>query len=133
MRLASPFVLRTADPPIKAVEGKKALGVRRMGKRLVTEFEDDLFLVIHLMIAGRFRWNDKTGAPITARIGLAAFDYSNGTLLLTEASPKKRAAIHLVRGSDLGTFSAAGSRSFLPRSMTFARGWCTAITRSSGR
>jgi formamidopyrimidine-DNA glycosylase len=112
VRLASPFVLRTADPPLKAVEGKRALSVRRMGKRLVTEFEDDLFLVIHLMIAGRFRWKDEPGAPITAKIGLAAFDYSNGTLLLTEASPKKRAAIHLVRGKDLADFERGGLEIF---------------------
>jgi formamidopyrimidine-DNA glycosylase len=112
VRLASPFVLRTADPPITAVEGKQALGVRRMGKRLITEFSDDLFLVIHLMIAGRFRWRDEPGAPILAKIGLAAFDYTNGTLLLTEASPKKRASIHLVRGADLVEFERGGLEIF---------------------
>src|SRR4029450_3004383 len=83
-------------PPLKAVEGQRVLGTRRLGKRLVLELEDDLFLTIHLMIAGRFRWRE-AGAPITARIGLAAFDFPNGTLLLTEASPKKRAAIHILR------------------------------------
>ena len=97
VRLASPFVLRTADPPLKVVEHKRVLGLRRLGKRLVLELDDELFLVIHLMIAGRFRWKER-GAPITARIGLAAFDFSNGTLLLTEASQKKRAALHVVRG-----------------------------------
>ncbi|MBV9174588.1 MAG: Fpg/Nei family DNA glycosylase [Chloroflexi bacterium] len=108
VRVASPFVLRTADPPLSALEGKRVLGMRRMGKRLVFELEDDLFLVIHLMIAGRFRWKDK-GAPITARIGLAAFDFSNGTLLLTEASPKKRAAIHVLRGeASLAEFNRGG-------------------------
>src|SRR3979490_2643681 len=96
IRLASPFVLRTADPPLKAVENKRVLGLRRSGKRLIFELEDDLFLVIHLMIAGRFRWREK-GAAITGKIGLAAFDFSNGTLLLTEASQKKRASIHLLR------------------------------------
>jgi formamidopyrimidine-DNA glycosylase len=97
VRVASPFVLRTADPPLSAVEGKRVLAMRRLGKRLIFELEDELFLLIHLMIAGRFRWREK-GAAITAKIGLAAFDFSNGTLLLTEASPKKRAAMHLVRG-----------------------------------
>jgi formamidopyrimidine-DNA glycosylase len=97
VRLASPFVLRTADPPLSALENKRVLGLRRMGKRLVFELEDDLFLIIHLMIAGRFRWKER-GAPITGKIGLAAFDFSNGTLLLTEASQKKRAAIHVARG-----------------------------------
>ncbi len=95
VRLASPFVLRTADPPLKAIENKRVVGLRRMGKRLVFVLEDDLFLVIHLMIAGRFRWKEH-GAAITGKIGLAAFDFSNGTLLLTEASQKKRAAIYVV-------------------------------------
>jgi formamidopyrimidine-DNA glycosylase len=99
VRLASPFVLRTADPPLKAIENKRVLGLRRMGKRLVFVLEDDLFLVIHLMIAGRFRWKEH-GAPITGKIGLAAFDFSHGTLLLTEASQKKRASIHVVRGEE---------------------------------
>jgi formamidopyrimidine-DNA glycosylase len=108
VRLASPFVLRTADPPLKAVEGKRVLGLRRLGKRLIFELEDELFLTIHLMIAGRFRWKEK-GAAITGKIGLAAFDFSNGTLLLTEASPKKRAAIHLLRGEDtLAEFNRGG-------------------------
>ena len=79
-----------------------------MGKRLIFELEDDLFLVIHLMIAGRFRWKEH-GAPITGKIGLAAFDFSNGTLLLTEASQKKRAALHLVRGeAALAEFDRGG-------------------------
>ena len=108
VRLASPFVLRTADPPLMSAEHKRVLGLRRLGKRLVLELEDDLFVVIHLMIAGRFRWKER-GAAITARIGLAAFDFSNGTLLLTEASPKKRAAIHLLRGaSALADFDRGG-------------------------
>jgi formamidopyrimidine-DNA glycosylase len=108
VRLASPFVLRTADPPLKAVENKRVLGLRRLGKRLILELEDDLFLTIHLMIAGRFRWRER-GAPVTAKIGLAAFDFSNGTLLLTEASQKKRAAIHLIRGEQaLAEFNRGG-------------------------
>jgi formamidopyrimidine-DNA glycosylase len=97
IRVASPFVLRTADPPLSAAENKRVLGLRRLGKRLIFELEDDLFLTIHLMIAGRFRWKER-GAAIQGKIGLAAFDFSNGTLLLTEASQKKRAALHLIRG-----------------------------------
>jgi formamidopyrimidine-DNA glycosylase len=97
VRLASPFVLRTADPPLRDVDGKRVLGVRRLGKRLIQELDDELYLIVHLMIAGRFRWKER-GATIPAKVGLAAFDYDNGTLLLTEASPKKRAAIHVVRG-----------------------------------
>jgi formamidopyrimidine-DNA glycosylase len=112
VRVASPFVLRTADPPLKAVEGKKVLGTRRLGKRLVLELEDDLFLLIHLMIAGRFRWREP-GAAITGKIGLAAFDFPDGTLLLTEASPKKRAAIHIVRGeATLKEFERTGLEVF---------------------
>src|ERR671935_3061509 len=76
VRLASPFVLRTADPPVKAAEGKRVIGLRRLGKRLVFELEEGLFLAIHLMIAGRFRWKEH-GAAITAKIGLAAFDFGH--------------------------------------------------------
>jgi formamidopyrimidine-DNA glycosylase len=96
IRIGSPFVLRSFDPPIGAAEGKKILALRRLGKRIVFELEDDLFLVVHLMIAGRFHWKPK-GARIARKYGQAAFDFSNGTLLLTEAGTKKRASIHLVR------------------------------------
>ncbi|MDQ3811193.1 MAG: formamidopyrimidine-DNA glycosylase [Chloroflexota bacterium] len=112
VRLASPFVLRTADPPLSAVAGQRVLSVRRLGKRLIFELEGDLYLLIHLMIAGRFRWRE-AGAPITARIGLAAFDFPSATLLLTEASPKKRASIHLVRGASvLAEFDRGGLEVF---------------------
>ncbi len=97
VRLASPFVLRTVDPPISAVAGREVLGLRRMGKRLVWEMEGDLYLVIHLMIAGRFRWV-APGAKAPGKIGLAAFDFEEGTLLLTEAGSKRRASLHLVGG-----------------------------------
>jgi formamidopyrimidine-DNA glycosylase len=97
VRLASPFVLRTFDPPLSAAAGKKVLGLRRLGKRLVLELEGDLFLVIHLMIAGRLRWLD-SGAKIPGKIGLAAFDFDSGTAVLTEVASKKRASIHLLRG-----------------------------------
>lgn len=99
VRLASPFLLRSADPPISAAAGKTLLDMRRMGKRLVCCLEDDLFLVLHLMIAGRLHWLDR-GAKIKGRVGLAAFDFDNGTLTLTEAGSKKRASLHVVRGEE---------------------------------
>jgi formamidopyrimidine-DNA glycosylase len=108
VRLASPFVLRTAVPPIRAVEGKKVLGVARLGKRVVLELEGELFLVIHLMVSGRFRWEAK-GKPIPGKLGLAALDFEGGTLILTEASSKKRASIHLVAGrAALADFDRGG-------------------------
>jgi formamidopyrimidine-DNA glycosylase len=97
MRLANPFVLRTVEPSIADVSGKKVTGIRRAGKRIVIALESDLFIVIHLMIAGRFRWL-APNAKIPGKLGLAAFDFENGTLLLTEAGSKRRASIHLARG-----------------------------------
>jgi formamidopyrimidine-DNA glycosylase len=98
-RIAKPFLLRSVDPPISAANGKRVLGVRRMGKRIVLELEDDLFLVIHLMIAGRLRWVP-VGGKVPGKIGLAAFDFPNGTLILTEAGSKRRASLWLVRGEE---------------------------------
>jgi formamidopyrimidine-DNA glycosylase len=99
VRLASPFLVRTVAPPLRALEGKQVLRLRRVGKRIVFAFEDELFLVIHLMISGRFRWRER-GAAVPKKLGLAAFDFPNGTLLLTEASTKKRASLHVLRGED---------------------------------
>ena len=99
IRIGSPFVLRSFDPPIRAVEGRKVLALRRLGKRIVFELEENLFLIVHLMIAGRFHWKPR-GAKIARKYGQAAFDFPNGTLLLTEAGTKKRASINLVRGED---------------------------------
>jgi formamidopyrimidine-DNA glycosylase len=96
-RIPKPFLLRSVDPPISAAQGKRVIGVRRMGKRIVVELEDDLFLVIHLMIAGRLRWVP-AGGKVPGKIGLAAFDFTNGTLILTEAGSKRRASLWLVRG-----------------------------------
>jgi formamidopyrimidine-DNA glycosylase len=98
-RLASPFVLRTVEPSPRALEGKAVVGLRRLGKRIVVEFEEGLFAVVHLMIAGRFRWL-APGAKLPGRIGLAALDFPNGTLALTEAGSKRRASIHIVRGEE---------------------------------
>ncbi|MEL6186245.1 MAG: DNA-formamidopyrimidine glycosylase family protein [Myxococcota bacterium] len=96
-RVASPFVLRTVQPPLSAVEGKRVTEVRRLGKRIVLRFESDLFLVIHLMVAGRLRWKKK-GVAVPKKNGLAAFDFPDGSVLFTEASTKKRASIHVVEG-----------------------------------
>jgi formamidopyrimidine-DNA glycosylase len=97
VRIASPFLLRTFDPPIAAAEGKIVRSLRRLGKRIVFELEDDLFLVLHLMIAGRLHWK-AAGTRAALRTSLAAFDFPGATLLLTEAGSKKRASLHLVRG-----------------------------------
>jgi formamidopyrimidine-DNA glycosylase len=97
VRLASPFLLRTVEPPLAEAVGKTVLGLRRLGKRLVVALEPDLFLVLHLMIAGRLHWKPP-GAKVPGKVGLAAFDFATGTLTLTEAGSKKRAALHLVRG-----------------------------------
>jgi formamidopyrimidine-DNA glycosylase len=108
VRVASPFVLRSVDPPLLLAHGRLVTGLRRIGKRIVFELEDDLFLVVHLMIAGRLRWRD-AGAPIPRKLGLAAFDFSNGTILFTEAGTKKRASMHLVRGEGaLGAMDPGG-------------------------
>lgn len=97
IRFASPFLLRSVTPPIASAYGKKVTGLRRIGKRIVFELEDDLFLVIHLMISGRFRWRE-LNEKIPGKIGLAALDFESGTLLFTEASSKKRASMYLVKG-----------------------------------
>src|SRR5262245_15359903 len=97
VRLGRPFVLRSADPPLSAASGRKVRGLRRMGKRIVFELEGELFLVIHLMVSGRLHWKER-GAKVPGKVGLAAFDFPSGTLTFTEASTKKRASLHLVRG-----------------------------------
>ena len=99
VRVASPFVVRTFDPPLSAASGRRVLEVRRLGKRIVFVLEGGLFLVIHLMIAGRFKWLER-GAKIPGKVGLAALDFPPGTLVLTEAATKKRASIHLARALD---------------------------------
>jgi len=92
-------LLRTYDPPLEDVHGRHVVELRRIGKRIVVGFEGDLWLVLHLMIAGRLRWRE-AGAKIPGRIGLAAFDFPDGTLLLTEAGTKKRASLHVVAGEE---------------------------------
>jgi formamidopyrimidine-DNA glycosylase len=125
VRLLSPFVLRSVEPPLSALTGRTVGGLRRLGKRIVIDLGDELFLVLHLMIAGRLHWRESP-AKSAGKLGLAAFDFSTGTLLMTEAGTKKRAALHAVRGeaalrehdrgglevleSDLPTFAAAVTR-----------------------
>ena len=97
LRVSSPFVLRSVDPPVSDAEGRKVLGLRRLGKRIVLALEGEIFVIIHLMIAGRLHWRP-AGARLPGRVGLAAFDFPDGTLTLTEAGTRRRAAIHLARG-----------------------------------
>ncbi|MEK7468566.1 MAG: DNA-formamidopyrimidine glycosylase family protein [Planctomycetota bacterium] len=97
IRLPSMFLLRTVEPPLDAFRGKPVRGFRRIGKRIVFCFDDELFLVLHLMIAGRLHWKP-AGARPPGKLGLAAFDFAEGTLILTEAGTKKRASLHAVRG-----------------------------------
>ena len=97
-RIGNPFIVRTYDPPASAIEGLRVLALRRLGKRIVFTLERDLFLVLHLMIAGRLRWRER-GAALPGKVGLAAFDFPSGTLLLTEAGSKRQASIHIVRGA----------------------------------
>ena len=99
VRIASPFLLRTVVPPVKDAEGKTVVQLRRLGKRICIGLEDDLWLVLHLMIAGRLHWR-KRDAKLSPPRGLAAFDFANGTLLWTEAGSRKRASLYVVSGED---------------------------------
>jgi formamidopyrimidine-DNA glycosylase len=104
VRIVSPFLLRTASPPLTDASGKKVIQLRRLGKRICIGLEDDLWLVLHLMIAGRLHWHPLGQKPSRVKVspprGLAAFDFSNGSLLWTEAGSKKRASLHVVRGEE---------------------------------
>jgi formamidopyrimidine-DNA glycosylase len=99
IRLGNPFVLRSVEPRPAELIGREVVGVRRIGKRIVIELEDAHFIVVHLMVAGRFRWLD-AGAKLPGKLGLAAFDFPSGALVLTEAGSKRRASIHLLRGEE---------------------------------
>jgi formamidopyrimidine-DNA glycosylase len=108
IRLAGPFFLRTAEPPIKSIHGARIRGFERMGKRIVFVFEEEQFLVLHLMIAGRLRWRKK-GCKLPGKVGLALFDFPNGSLLITEAGSKKRASLHFIKGrTHLDQFNPGG-------------------------
>jgi formamidopyrimidine-DNA glycosylase len=114
IRLSTPFLLRTVDPPLSELVGKEVVGVERLGKRIVFELEDDLFVVLHLMIAGRLHWKPSGGKPAkSGKSGLAAFEFPNGVLTLTEAGTKRRASLHLARGrSALAQFARGGAEVF---------------------
>ena len=99
IRIASPFLLRTASPPVKDAEGATVIHLRRLGKRICIGLNNDIWLVLHLMIAGRLHWK-KRDAKLSPPRGLAAVDFANGTLLWTEAGSQKRASLHLVKGED---------------------------------
>ena len=98
-RLASPFLLRSVDPPLSAAEGRTVRTVERLGKRIAFGLDGTLYLVFHLMVAGRFRWR-RPGAQVPRKSGLAALDFGGGSLLLTEMGPRKRASLHVVSGAD---------------------------------
>lgn len=99
VRIAKPFLLRTADPPLSEVEGRSVREIRRIGKRIAIGLDDDFWIVLHLMIAGRLHWKPR-GASLAGRTNLAAFDFPNGSLVLTEAGSKHRASVHIVRGEE---------------------------------
>src|SRR5437763_896322 len=108
VRLGSPFLLRSVDPPLSTVDGRTVEQLRRIGKRIALGLEDDLWLVLHLMIAGRLHWK-KRDVKLGGRQNLAAFEFANGALLLTEAGSKRRASLHVVRGEEnLASFDAGG-------------------------
>ena len=98
VRVTHPFLVRSVDPPLSEAHGRRVAGYRRIGKRIVMALEDNLFLVLHLMIAGRLHWKASLGAKLPGRRGLAAFDFETGTLILTEAGSKRRASLYPVRG-----------------------------------
>jgi formamidopyrimidine-DNA glycosylase len=97
VRIGNPFIVRSFDPPVTEIVGHTVNSLRRLGKRIVFGLDDDLFVIVHLMIAGRFRWRER-GATIPGKVGLLAFDFTNGTLLLTEQGSKRQASVHVVRG-----------------------------------
>ena len=108
LRLSSPFLLRTVEPPASSIGGRQVVELRRMGKRIVFGLDEGYFLVLHLMIAGRLRWL-ATGAAVPKKLGLAALDFDNGTLVITEAGSKRRASLHIVRGeAGLAEFARGG-------------------------
>src|SRR5438445_9853012 len=121
VRLASPFLLRSVEPPLADTFGKRVVAMERLGKRIVFVLDDELFLVLHLMVAGRLKWLPGPGAKIPGKVGLAAFDFSSGTLILTEASSKKRASLHVVRGrAALGEHDRGGLEPLVASEKEFA-------------
>jgi formamidopyrimidine-DNA glycosylase len=127
VRIRSPFFLRSVDPPVHEAEGRSVVGLRRLGKRIVLALEGDLFLVLHLMIAGRLHWRPPA-AKITGKVGLAALDFASGTVVVTEASSRKRAALYLVAGEANLAAHDAGGLEVLEAALAAFR---TALTREN--
>jgi formamidopyrimidine-DNA glycosylase len=126
LRIANPFLVRTIEPPVSAVEGRRIVGLRRLGKRIVFEMEGDLFVVLHLMIAGRLRWRER-GTAIPGKVGLAAFDFPSGTAVLTEAGSKRQASLRIVQGTaDLAALDPGGLEILDADVATFAERLTTA-------
>ena len=132
VRIAKPFFLRTADPPISDVAGRNVRELRRIGKRIALGLDGDLWLVIHLMIAGRLHWKPP-GAPLGGRSSLAAFDFPNGSLVLTEAGAKRRASLHIVRGESALNDMEAGGIDVLTSDLTSFRVALSAENRTLKR
>ncbi len=116
VRIQAPFLLRTFDPPLDAVIGKQVREIRRLGKRIAIGLDDDLWLVLHLMIAGRLHWKAR-GVKLSGKYNLAAFDFPAGTLLLTEAGSKRRAGLHVIRGEDSLRAQDPGGLEVLPATL----------------
>ena len=127
VRLNSPFLLRTVAPPLTEAHGKRVAGVSRLGKRVVIALENEIFLAIHLMIAGRLHWKPR-GTRLAGKIALAAFDFTTGTLTLTEAGTKKRASLHVVSGEP--GLAALGRGGIEPLDATLD-GFRAALTREN--
>lgn len=132
VRLNSPFLLRTADPPLADVHGRVVRELRRVGKRIAMGLEGDLWLVLHLMIAGRLHWKP-AGAKLAGRRSLAAFDFPNGSLVLTEAGTKHRASLHVVRGEDALVALDAGGIDVFTSSLDAFRSVLTSENRTLKR
>ena len=133
IRIASPFLLRTAEPPLSSAEDHVVRELRRVGKRIAFGFDNDLWLVLHLMIAGRLHWRPP-GAKLGGRQNLAAFDFPAGSLVLTEAGSKRRASLQLVAGEDaLASVDPGASMSLPPIWPRFARRFRRRTAPSSAR
>lgn len=132
VRLASPFLLRTIEPPLTSVEGQRVEGIRRVGKRIAIGFDNGLWLVLHLMIAGRLHWR-AAGAKLAGRQNLAAFDFADGSIVLSEAGSKRRASLHIVQGEEGLRIMDPGGIDVLSSDLDEFRGVLTAENRTLKR
>jgi formamidopyrimidine-DNA glycosylase len=132
VRLASPFLLRTIEPPLTSVEGQRVEGIRRVGKRIAIGFDNGLWLVLHLMIAGRLHWR-AAGAKLAGRQNLAAFDFADGSIVLSEAGSKRRASLHIVQEEEGLRFMDPGGIDVFASDLDEFRGVLTAENRTLKR